>query len=64
MFGIPFSALATAGAVVGSDAFKSMDEICKENGFASEEYTVQTSDDYILTLHRIPGMINETAPSD
>ena len=40
MFGIPFSTLATTGAIYGSDAFKSMDDICKENGFATESYTV------------------------
>ena len=33
MFGVPFGSLAAAGAAVGSDAFKSMDDICKENGF-------------------------------
>ena len=40
MFTIPFSSIAAAGAVAGSDAFKSMDDICKENGFATEQYTV------------------------
>ena len=42
-----------------NDAFKSMEEICNENGFISENYTVTTSDDYILSLYRIPGMLNE-----
>ena len=46
--------------VLGSDAFKSMEAICLENNFSSEHYTVTTSDDYILSLYRIPGMVTET----
>ena len=36
-----------------------MDQICKENGFITEQYTVQTEDDYLLTLYRIPGSVDE-----
>ena len=46
-----------------NDAFKSMKEICNENGFALEEYSVTTSDGYILTLYRIPGNLSETLPT-
>ena len=45
--------------VYAADAFKSMEAICLENGFNSEHYTVTTSDDYILSLYRIPGMVGE-----
>ena len=53
------TALSAIQAVYGNDAFKSMDQICKENGFITEQYTVQTEDDYILTLYRIPGSVTE-----
>ena len=45
--------------VMANDAGKSMEEICAENGFATESYTVVTSDDYILSLYRIPGTFKE-----
>jgi len=38
-----------------------MKEICNENGFSLEEYSVTTSDGYILTLYRIPGALNEVS---
>ena len=41
------------------DKFKSMSEVCLENNFISEQYTVTTEDDYILELYRIPGQIEE-----
>jgi hypothetical protein len=50
---------ALIASVYGSDTFKSMDQICKENGFNTEQYTVQTEDDYILTLFRIPGILHD-----
>ena len=62
MLGVPFSVFASNGATLGSDAFKTMEEICTENGFLSESYTVQTSDDYILDLYRIPGQASEQMP--
>ena len=62
MLGVPFSVFASSGATLGSDAFKTMEEICTENGFLSESYTVQTSDDYILDLYRIPGQASEQMP--
>lgn len=42
-----------------SDAFKSMAELAVKYGFRYEEHTVVTRDGYILTLGRIPGMLNE-----
>ena len=42
-------------AVLGEDKFKSMTDVCLENNFLSEHYTVVTEDDYILQLYRIPG---------
>lgn len=36
-----------------------MDQICNENGFTTETYTVTTEDDYILSLWRIPGTIED-----
>ena len=45
--------------VYAGDQFKSMEAICHENGFESESYTVTTSDDYILSIYRIPGLAQE-----
>ena len=42
-----------------NDEFKTMTEVCLENDFASENYTVTTDDGYILDLYRIPGMVSE-----
>ena len=42
-----------------NDAFKSMSEICYENGFASQGYNITTADGYILELWRIPGQFDE-----
>ena len=53
------AALSAIQAVYCNDAFKTMDQICNENGFVTEQYTVQTEDDYILTLYRIPGSASE-----
>ena len=52
----------TIDEAVDNDSFKTMQEICNENGFAIEEHKVTTSDGYILTLFRIPGFLNETQP--
>lgn len=41
------------------DAFKSMEEIAQENGFVTESYTLVTEDDYVLSIYRIPGTIQE-----
>ena len=50
-------------AQVDPDAFKSFEEICEENGFATENYTLTTEDGYILSLYRIPGAISEETTS-
>ena len=42
-----------------SDASRTFQEICIENGFQYEEHTVTTQDGYILTVYRIPGLQNE-----
>jgi len=36
-----------------------MEEICQENGFGTESYTLVTPDDYVLSLYRIPGTFSE-----
>ena len=41
-----------------SDAGKSFEQICAENGFAFEMHEVTTDDGYILNVFRIPGQIN------
>ena len=46
-------------AHINRDAFKTMEEIAAENGFATESYTLQTSDGYGLTLYRIPGTFTD-----
>ena len=52
-------ALCTAAFYSSGDAFKTMEEICHENGFGTESYTLVTPDDYILSLYRIPGTFSE-----
>ena len=42
------------------DTFKSVRDICLQNGYRYEEYWVTTADGYILRLMRIPGKINNT----
>ena len=42
------------------DAHKSIKQIVEDAGFLFEKHTVVTSDGYILTVFRIPGMKNET----
>lgn len=47
-------------AAENPDAKASFQQLCTENGFQSEQHTVTTADGYILTMFRIPGLINET----
>ena len=42
-----------------SDAFLTMEEICHKYGFQYQEHKVTTEDGYILTVGRIPGLMNE-----
>ena len=43
-----------------SDAKRSFEEICAENGFAFEMHEVTTVDGYILNVFRIPGLASES----
>jgi len=45
--------ISTAAAI--SDANRSMQQICAENGFLYQEHQVITEDGYILKIMRIPG---------
>lgn len=47
-------------AQLNPDTYKTFEQITQENGFASENYTLTTPDDYILSLYRIPGKLNNT----
>lgn len=58
-FGSSLIMAALACAVNAGDAFKSMTELCLENGFRSESYTVVTEDGYVLGLYRIPGAFTD-----
>lgn len=42
------------------DGKKTFKEICDENGFSYEEHRITTSDGYILTQFRIPGLSGDT----
>lgn len=42
-----------------SDSKRTFGEICAENGFDFETHQVTTEDGYILSVFRIPGMVNE-----
>ena len=44
---------------VDIDAFKSVKDMCNENGYNYEEYSIVTEDGYILSLMRIPGQLGE-----
>ena len=50
--------LSLAAAVVDPDVTKSFEEICEENGFATENYSLTTPDGYILSMYRIPGTVS------
>ena len=52
-------ALCSNAIYSSGDAFRSMEEICQENGFGTESYTLVTPDDYVLSLYRIPGTFSE-----
>ena len=58
---LPFAAflsLAALGSQVNDYSLNFVD-ICTKNGFATEKYEVVTPDDYILSLYRIPGTVQE-----
>jgi pimeloyl-ACP methyl ester carboxylesterase len=59
LLGLPTQHYLKQSSDTDNDAYKTIDEICNENGFALEEYEVTTEDGYILTLFRIPGLIHE-----
>jgi hypothetical protein len=43
-----------------ADAFKSFEEICVENGYEVEMFSLKTKDDYFLSLYHIPGKLGES----
>jgi len=57
------AAVAVAKDTTG-DGKRTFFEICAENGFKTETATVVTEDGYILTVWRIPGLINEEQSSE
>ena len=38
------------------DTYASFEQICQENGYVSENYSLTTPDDYVISLYRIPGL--------
>ena len=47
-----------------SDAKRSFEEICTENGFQFEIHEVTTEDGYELNVFRIPGLVSEDTESN
>lgn len=47
------------GLIGPPDAFKTMEVVCHENGYAFESTTLVTPDGYVLTLGRIPGKVTD-----
>jgi len=41
------------------DMNKTLEQLCLENGYRSETYTLITDDGYVLTLSRIPGKFTD-----
>lgn len=54
-------AAVCAAAKIGPDAFKTLEQICFENGLKSEGTTLVTEDGYVLGLRRIPGKFTDDA---
>ena len=48
---------ADVNKTLGSDAFKSMEEIVNGQGYRIEKHQVVTEDGYILGIWRIPGSL-------
>ena len=46
---------------VERDDYRKFQEIVLRNGYAVEHHTLVTSDDYVLTLYRIPGKLADSA---
>lgn len=53
------TSFAMKAAAFDADFNKSLTELCQENGFMSEQYTLVTEDGYILSIYRIPGKFND-----
>ena len=51
--------VSSVAMAIGPDAFKSMAQLCLENGFFSESYTAVTKDGYVLGISRIPGKFKD-----
>ena len=47
-----------------SDAKRTFEEICTENGFQFEIHEVTTEDGYELNVFRIPGLVSEDTESN
>ena len=60
-FTMAMAAVATSAKVVDPDAFRTMEEIAADSGFATESYTLVTEDGYVLSLYRLPGTVQEIA---
>jgi len=56
-----FLSAVLAATSLASDAYKSMGQLCMQNGFDLQSYTLVTDDGYVLSLYRIPGTLQEIA---
>ena len=56
-----FALAAFVEAAHDKDNHNEFVQVCSENGFASESFTVVTEDNYISQLYRIPGKVGESS---